>query len=56
VKVLDKVREIQSNCPKIENVFSFDNIEGCDAFETLLTQRPTKAQLQEIKARKEAYS
>lgn len=53
-EVLDKVREIQSNCPKIENVFSFDNIEGCDAFETLLTQQPTKAQLQEIQARKEA--
>jgi long-chain acyl-CoA synthetase len=53
-EVLDKVREIQSNCPKIENVFSFDNIEGCDAFETLLTQRPTKAQLQEIQARKKA--
>jgi long-chain acyl-CoA synthetase len=53
-EVLDKVREIQSNCPKIENVFSFDNIEGCDAFETLLTQQPTKAQQQEIQARKEA--
>ena len=53
-EVLDKVREIQSNCPKIENVFSFDNIGGCDAFETLLTQQPTKAQLQEIQARKEA--
>lgn len=53
-EVLDKVREIQSNCPKIENVFSFDNIEGCDAFENLLTQQPTKAQQQEIQARKEA--
>ena len=53
-EVLDKVREIQSNCPKIENVFSFDNIEGCDTFETLLTQQPTKAQQQEIQARKEA--
>ena len=53
-EVLDKVREIQSNCPKIENVFSFDNIECCDAFETLLTQQPTKAQQQEIQARKEA--
>ena len=53
-EVLDKVREIQSNCPKIENVFSFDTIEGCDAFESLLSAQPTKAQLQEIQTRKEA--
>ena len=53
-EVLDKVREIQSDCPKIENVFSFDKIEGCDAFEALLTDQPTKAQLQEIQGRKEA--
>ena len=54
IEVLDKVREIQSNCSKIENVFSFDKIEGCNAFENLLTKKPTKAQLQEIEARKEA--
>ena len=53
IEVLDKVREIQSNCPKIENVFSFDKIEGCNAFESLLTKKPTKAQLQEIQLRKE---
>jgi long-chain acyl-CoA synthetase len=53
-EVLDKVREIQSDCPKIENVFSFDKIEGCDTFEALLTDQPTKAQLQEIQGRKEA--
>lgn len=56
IKVLDKVREIQSNCTSIENVFSFDTIEGCDAFETLLSEQPTKAQLQEIEARKDAIS
>ena len=54
IEVLDKVREIESNCSKIENVFSFDKIEGCNAFENLLTKKPTKAQLQEIEARKEA--
>ena len=54
IEVLDKVREIQSNCSKIENVFSFDKIEGCYAFENLLTKKPTKAQLHEIEARKEA--
>ena len=54
IEVLDKVREIQSNCPSIENVFSFDTIEGCYAFESLLSEQPTKAQLQEIEARKEA--
>ena len=51
-EVLDKVREIQSSCPTIENVFSFDTIEGCDTFESLLSEKPTKAQLQEIEARK----
>ena len=56
IEVLDKVREIQSNCPSIENVFSFDTIEGCEAFETLLSEQPTKAQLQEIEARKDAIS
>tara|TARA_B100000989_G_scaffold129011_1_gene95807 strand:+ start:610 stop:2385 length:1776 start_codon:yes stop_codon:yes gene_type:complete len=52
IEVLDKVLKIQSNCPKIENVFSFDKIEGCNAFENLLTKKPTKAQLQEIQLRK----
>ena len=56
IEVLDKVREIQSNCPSIEHVFSFDTIEGCEAFETLLSEQPTKAQLQEIEARKDAIS
>ena len=51
-EVLDKVREIQSSCPTIENVFSFDTIEGFDTFESLLSEKPTKAQLQEIEARK----
>ena len=54
IEVLEKVREIQSNCPSIENVFSFDTIDGCDAFESLLGEHPTEAQLQEIEARKEA--
>ncbi len=53
-EVLDKVREIQSSCPTIENVFSFDTIEGCDTFESLLSEKPTKAQLKEIEARKKA--
>jgi long-chain acyl-CoA synthetase len=53
IKVLEKVREIQSSCPTIEKVFSFDKIKGCDAFEALLTETPTKAQLEEIKVRKE---
>ena len=53
-EVLDKVREIQSSCPTIENVFSFDTIEGCDTFESLLSEKTTKAQLKEIEARKKA--
>jgi long-chain acyl-CoA synthetase len=53
-EVLDKVREIQSSCQTIENVFSFDTIEGCDTFESLLSEKPTKAQLKEIEARKKA--
>lgn len=53
-EVLDKVREIQSSCPTIENVFSFDTIEGCDTFESLLSEKPTKGQLKEIEAHKKA--
>ncbi len=53
-EVLEKVRAIESQCPKLKGVYSFDKIKGCDHFESLLSKKPTKAQTQEIEARKAA--
>ena len=51
-EVLDKVRVIESECPNLKGVYSFDEIEGCNHFESLLSKKPTKAQANEIKERK----
>ena len=51
-EVLEKVRAIESQCPKLKGVYSFDKIKGCDHFESLLSKKPTKAQTKEIEARK----
>ena len=53
-EVLEKVRKIESKCSTLENVFSFDKIKGCDTFRSLLSKKPTKAQLKEISTRKDA--
>ncbi len=53
-EVLEKVRAIESQCSKLKGVYSFDKIKGCDHFESLLSKKPTKAQTQEIEARKAA--
>ncbi len=50
--VLDKVRDIESKCDSLKGVFSFDKIKGCDPFTSLLSKKPTQAQLKEINARK----
>ncbi|MGB0274545.1 MAG: AMP-dependent synthetase/ligase [Flavobacteriaceae bacterium] len=51
-EVLEKVRAIESQCPNLKGVYSFDKIKGCDHFESLLSKKPTKAQTKEIEARK----
>lgn len=51
-EVLNKVRVIESECPNLKGVYSFDEIEGCNHFESLLSKKPTKAQANEIKERK----
>lgn len=53
-EVLEKVRAIESQCPKLKGVYSFDKIKGCDHFNSLLSKKPTKAQTKEIEARKAA--
>lgn len=53
-EVLEKVRTIESKCPKLKGVYSFDKIKGCDHFNSLLSKKPTKAQTKEIEARKAA--
>lgn len=53
-EVLEKFREIESQCPNLKGVYSFDKIKGCDHFKTLLSKKPTKEQINEISARKAA--
>ena len=53
-EVLDKLSAVESQCPKLKGVFSFDKIKGCDQFKTLLSKKPTKEQTNEISARKAA--
>lgn len=53
-EVLEKFREIESQCPNLKGVYSFDKIKGCDHFKTLLSKKPTKEQTNEISARKAA--
>lgn len=55
-EVLGKVREIESKCTTLKGVFSFDKIKGCDAFVSLLSKKPTKAQANEIESRKNAIN
>ncbi|MEK9530466.1 MAG: AMP-binding protein [Flavobacteriaceae bacterium] len=53
VEVLDKIRVIEKDCPTLEAVFSFDQIDGCAHFEPLLESRPTdeeKTKIEESKA------
>ena len=52
-EIFDKVRSISDQCESLEGVYSFDSIEGCENFEKLLTNKPSKEQLAEIKTRKE---
>lgn len=54
VDVLDKIRVIEKDCPTLEGVFSFDEIDGCTHFEPMLNTAPTKEQQKEIKTRKDA--
>lgn len=51
-EVLEKFREIESQCPNLKGVYSFDNIKGCDHFKSLLSKKPTKTQTNEINTRK----
>ena len=51
-EVLEKFREIESQCPNLKGVYSFDKIKGCDHFKSLLSKKPTKTQTNEINARK----
>lgn len=53
-EVLDKLSAVESQCPKLKGVFSFDKIKGRDQFKTLLSKKPTKEQTNEISARKAA--
>lgn len=53
-EVLEKVRAIESQCPKLKGVYSFDKINGCDHFNSLFSKKPTKAQTKEILSRKAA--
>jgi len=55
-EVLEKVRAIESQCPNLKGVYSFDNIKGCDPFTSLLFKKPTEAQLTEIENRKAAIN
>ena len=55
-EVLGKVREIQSKCPSLKNIFSFDEINGCKHFETLFAKEADKATLAEIEKRKNAIN
>lgn len=51
-EVLEKVRAIESQCPNLKGVYSFDIITGCDSFSSLLEKKPTKAHISEIESRK----
>ena len=51
-EVLEKFREIESQCPNLKGVYSFDKIKGSDHFKSLLSKKPTKTQTNEINARK----
>lgn len=53
-EVLDKLSAVESQCPKLKGVFSFDKIKGRDQFKTLLSKKSTKEQTNEISARKAA--
>lgn len=53
-EVLGKVREIESKCPSLKNIFSFDDINGCDNFEALLAIEADEAAQAEIDKRKKA--
>ena len=53
-EVLGKVREIESKCPSLENIFSFDLIKGCNHFDTLIDEIANKSAVNEIKKRKNA--
>lgn len=53
-EVLEKVRAIESQCPNLKGVYSFDKIEGCTHFNTLLANKATKEQHSEIESRKAA--
>ncbi len=55
-EVLAKVRAIEAQCPNLKGVYSFDNIEGCNPFNSLLLNKPTKAQDEEIERRKAAIN
>jgi len=51
-EVLEKVRTIEAQCPKLKGVYSFDNVKSCKQFKSLLSKKPTKAQVEEIESRK----
>lgn len=53
-EVLEKVRSIESQCDKLNGVFSFDKIEGCENFKSLLSKKPTEEQAKKIETRKAA--
>ena len=51
-EVLEKVRAIEAQCPMLKAVYSFDNVKSCKQFKSLLSKKPTKAQVEEIESRK----
>jgi long-chain acyl-CoA synthetase len=53
-EVYQKVKAIQKNVPKLKEVYSFDEIEGCKNWKELLTLGENKDNQEQVEARKDA--
>jgi long-chain acyl-CoA synthetase len=54
IEVYEKVKAIQKNVPKLKEVFSYNNIEGCKNWKEILTLGENKENQDQVEARKDA--
>jgi len=54
IEVYEKIKLIQKNVPKLKEVYSFNEIEGCKNWKEILTLGENKDNQNEVEARKDA--
>ncbi len=54
IEVYNKIKEIKANVPKLKEIYSFDEIEGCKNWNEILSLGKNKDNQDQVEARKDA--